>query len=120
MNKKQILTLFCIYLLSVAWILAASVTLVWSAEKTERETVEKTEYIYVYREQAMESETQSVGWVVKEFSDRVAIFTSDGTLLQILDTYTKTLPEADRRLLREGIPIASESALYSIIEDYTE
>ena len=53
-------------------------------------------------------------------TDGFGIFKKDGTLLYVLDTYIKTLPEADRVLLGEGIPIETKSQLYSLIEDYTE
>ncbi len=123
MSKKQLLTLIWIYVLSVLLILVCSVSFVLSVRKKKiPEAPSETEYIYVYWDKTEETDplTPTEGWIVKEYAERVAIFTADGTLLRMLDTYTKTLPEADRRLLREGIPIRTESELYAIMEDYTE
>ena len=44
---------------------------------------------------------------------------SENTLLRIIEVYTKTLPEADRRLLGEGFEIVGDDQLNSIIEDYS-
>lgn len=63
--------------------------------------------------------TERSYWKVCEYEGRIGIFLEDGTLYDILDVYVKTLPEADRRMLGEGIIIESEEALRSIIEDYT-
>ena len=81
-----------------------------------------TEVLYVYvTDEIKESETESFAeWKVAEYNGRIGIFSSDGTLLQMLETYVKTLPEADRTALREGILISSEEELYSVIEAYTD
>lgn len=85
----------------------------------------KTETIYV----SEEIETPPVeipntpakhGWIVKEHMGKIGIFSKDGTLLQILDTYVKTLPKADQSLLGEGLEIATEAELNAIIEDYSD
>jgi len=81
-----------------------------------------TEVLYVYvTDEIKESETESFAeGKVAEYNGRIGIFSSDGTLLQMLETYVKTLPEADRTALREGILISSEEELYSVIEAYTD
>ena len=96
-----------------------------------RNTPEKTpetqiEEIYVYlpqedRESSQEtpSETETRGYLVKEYHGQIGIFSFDGRLLELLDTYVKTLPEADRTLLGEGIWVETREALNSLIEDYS-
>jgi len=86
-----------------------------------------TEYIYIYVSEEMsdrdahtESDTEASGWIMKEYRGRIGIFSTDGVLLQELDTYVKTLPEADRKLLGEGIYIETRTKLNALIEDYTE
>ena len=54
-----------------------------------------------------------------EFFEDNAVRNENGELVKLLEIYTKTLPEADRRLLREGIRITSIDALDALIEDYT-
>jgi hypothetical protein len=86
----------------------------------------ETEEIYVYlpqEERESETETppesESERYVVKEYHGQIGIFSSDGTLLEILDTYVKTLPDADRALLGEGIWVETREALNALIEDYS-
>ena len=103
-----------------------AVILLRSLRTPEVQTVTNTEEVYVYLPPAeQESEPTSPdseeapGYLVKEYRGQIGIFSSDGTLLEILDTYIKTLPEADRTLLGEGIWVESRKALNSLIEDYS-
>ena len=86
---------------------------------------EYTEYVYVRPDVMSESPTNTdisnelQIYTVREYMGKVGIFLSDGTLIELLDVYTKTLPETDRRLLKEGIEIIGKQQLNSIIEDYT-
>lgn len=66
------------------------------------------------------SEQKPVLFIIKEYNGKIAAFkegqdkpfkTVDGAVL-------KTLPEADRELLKEGIPIHSLDELMQLIEDY--
>ncbi len=87
-------------------------------------TSDITQIVYVTLTPSVSTEqsTQTTGnsyWLVKEYEKRVAIFLEDGTLFDVLEVYVKTLPEADRRMLGEGIVIETEDELRSIIEDYT-
>ena len=86
----------------------------------------KTEEIYVYlpqteeqNEESASTEPEHQGFLVKEHHGQIGIFLSDGTLIEILDTYVKTLPEADRALLGEGIWVETRAALNALIEDYS-
>ena len=84
----------------------------------------QTEYIYVYvspdetlNEAADTSDTY--GWTVREHEARIGIFNSDNVLIHVIETHIKTLPVADRDLLREGLWVSSRKELLAIIEDYT-
>ena len=57
-------------------------------------------------------------YIIKLYNGRIGVFTSDGTLLQVIDVYTKTLPKADQDLLEKGFNIKSKD-LNRLIEDYT-
>ncbi len=95
---------------------------------TVTETVVATEKIFVWAsptKNTAASVTESVTpeekvWIILEYEGRIGIFSEDGTLLDVIDIYTKTLPETDKNLLREGIRITSEQALRAIIEDYSD
>ena len=88
----------------------------------------ETEEIYVYLPQDSETDPkepeiiekeESEEYLVKEYRGQIGIFSTDGTLLEVLDTYVKTLPEADRALLGEGISVKTKAELNSLIEDYS-
>ena len=96
-------------------------------EKVIQTVVEK-EYVYLtqedadtqYNEGTDTSTSQDETYTVREYFGRIGIFKSDGALMQVLEVYVKTLPEADKRLLGEGFEIVGKKQLNSIIEDYTE
>ena len=57
-------------------------------------------------------------YVVKDVDGLIGVFDSDGRLLYTLDVYTKTLPAADRALLKKGISASNRKELYEILGDY--
>lgn len=132
-----LLAFTALYSIIMIFILVATVFIL--SNKKQRSTeitkyVVETEYVYIVEqdrsEQAEsdeESESESLAvlestfetlWV-KEYSGKIGIFNADGEAVHIIDVYTKTLPEADRRLLEEGFEITSERQLASIIQDYS-
>ncbi|MBO5938573.1 MAG: hypothetical protein J6Q82_03635 [Clostridia bacterium] len=97
-------------------------------QSKEMQPKEETKEIYVYLPQEdSSSETESESkeeerlqeYLVKEYRGQIGVFSMDGTLLEILDTYVKTLPEADRALLGEGISVKTKAELNALIEDYS-
>ncbi len=83
------------------------------------------EYVYVNAqkeaittESGIEDEDIRI-WIVKEYFEQIGVFNEDGELVRMIEIYVKTLPEADRILLREGIKLNSDKALEALIEDYT-
>ena len=95
---------------------------------TVTETVTVTEKIFVWASPPQtdhecdteKAPTEERVWIIREYEGRIGIFSEDGALLDVIDIYTKTLPETDKNLLREGIRITSEQALRAIIEDYSD
>ena len=62
---------------------------------------------------------QTPPYLLKEFDKRIALFGDDReTPLYISDIYVSQLPEADRLLLKEGLPARSEKELRRLLEDY--
>lgn len=125
--KKNVYPLLILYVGVIFILLLASVLILMSALRQERaEGDEKIseEPIYVYLEKDTpdtdeESLPPLLGYYAREYRDKIGIFYVDGSLYQVLDTYVKTLPEADRSLLKEGIYLEDEKALRGLIEDYT-
>ena len=111
-------------------LIATTQMLLGALRKSAKEQVpSEPESIYVYmpqestEEDPKESEPlpeePSEGYLVKEYQGKIGIFSTDGLLLEIIDTYVKTLPEADRTLLGEGISVKTREELNSLVEDYS-
>lgn len=93
-------------------------------EQTVIETVVQTEHIYVFlgpeeTEAAESTASEEMVLIVREYRERIGIFNEGDELIDIIDVYTRTLPEADRLMLKEGIVIKSKNELNSLIEDYS-
>ncbi|NLK40224.1 MAG: hypothetical protein GX303_08320 [Clostridiales bacterium] len=59
-------------------------------------------------------------YIICEHNGKIGIFDSQkGELIEVLDRYVYSLPDADKQFLKKGIPIYSFSELLSLIEDYT-
>ena len=132
-----ILAFTALYSVMMIFVLAATV-FVLSHDKLKSTEVTKyvveTEYVYITASaqseetttfESTEEETIAVAesvfetLIVKEHLGKIGIFNSEGEAIHIIDVYTKTLPEADRRLLEEGFEITNEKQLASIIQDYS-
>ena len=94
-----------------------------SEEKPEVITV--TEYVYINKEEDTSISTgnddiEEENFLVKEHLGLIGIFSlENGEIRYVIERYTKTLPEADKRLLREGFVVIGMNGIYSVIEDYT-
>ncbi len=129
--KLRILRLMSIYSLIMLALVLYALSLFKSNSPYERQAQEsndiivQTEYVYIKVEESniAESETTAMSegimkYTVKEYMEKIGVFSEDGTLVRSIDVYVKTLPEADRRLLREGIEIMGKQALDELIQDY--
>ena len=115
-------------------ILVALIFFLSTNKKTPQAAVEQSdtaeasdtlsEYVYVTPDKTpsteSSAETEEVVYTVKSYMGKIGIFTADGKLIDVLEVYVKTLPEADIRLLEEGFQVVGQAELNSIIEDYTE
>lgn len=57
-------------------------------------------------------------YLVREHEGIIGVFTAEGEPLYTVEVYVKTLPEADRRLLADGIFAQNKAELLEIIGDY--
>ena len=84
-----------------------------------------TEYVYITDAETEATESTNTEklideiYTVKEHMGLIGVFGADGTLIRVIETNIKALPEADRRLLQEGFEVVGSQRLNSIIEDYT-
>ena len=126
MKPKIISRIFCLYALILLFLFFISVIVLVHALNDRQATVpSESEVIYVYLSESItqsavsETELKETWWTVKEYNGQIGVFNADGSLLEILETYVKTLPAADQALLREGITVYSKKELFSVIADYT-
>lgn len=63
---------------------------------------------------------QDSEFTLLEYDGKIGVYDSDSyELLEILDVYVVTLPDADKKMLEGGIGAESAKELVSLIEDYT-
>ena len=127
-RHKMMLKIMAAYASVMLLILIAAVAAAKSNNTTSVETVINdrisTEYIYINKNESisnelpLDSKAQEI-YFIKEYMGRIGIFDSEGTLVDVIEVYTKTLPEADRRLLGEGFEVIGKTQLNAIIEDYS-
>ena len=123
-TKKLYIFAAILSILFLVILIISSASLYYKSSQTPKEKKDpETEYIYIYADTDTYPPTtteEKIVWIVREHNEKIGIFSSDGTLVQIIETYTKALPVAERELLREGFEVNSEKELYSIIENYTD
>lgn len=70
--------------------------------------------------QANKNQTHSPDYkyLIKVQGGKVALFSSDGTLLREIEIPLRALPQKDRDMLSQGIKIKNDAELYSLIQDY--
>ncbi len=129
-DRKKILRLMSAYafvmLLLVVVALTTSKNVTPSSDATEPSTsiYVQTEYVYIKVEDTnadgiSDTAADTEKYIVREYMGKIGIFVEDGSLLDVIDTYVNTLPEADKRLLGEGIEIIGQQQLFEIIQDYS-
>ena len=58
-------------------------------------------------------------FILKEYNGYIGVFDESSVLVDVINVQIKSLPEADRNMLRTGIYAFSRNELISLIEDYT-
>ena len=56
-------------------------------------------------------------YMLKEYNGKIGVYENEA-LIYTLDTYVFTLPDVDKKLLRNGIVTTSKTELYELIEEY--
>ncbi len=64
--------------------------------------------------------TDQPRYVIGNWEGQVAVFEGQAAYpMQVFDVYVSTLPEEERAKIQTGIPVADETQLYQLLEDYT-
>lgn len=108
---NRLLVIFCIVLLLSS--LVFFLLLNFKINKLDREFNE--EYQPVFEENNVENE--KTNYILKEYNGKIGIFENDA-LIYTLDTYVFTLPENDKKLLKDGITVSTKEELYELLEEY--
>ena len=129
MKEKRMFLSVCLYsatMLLLLGICAVRITKHSSVSEQQSTEIQRTEaetvYIYVEVTETISdivSETPTIYAWVREHEEKIGVFDQNGTLLEVWNVYTKTLPKADRVMLREGVALYSEAELVRLREDYT-
>ena len=108
---NRLLVIFCIVLLlsSLVFVLLLN----FKINRLDREFNE--EYQPVFEENNVENEKTT--YILKEYNGKIGIFENDA-LIYTLDTYVFTLPENDKKLLKDGITVSTKEELYELLEEY--
>lgn len=108
---NRLLVIFCIVLLLSS--LVFFLLLNFKINRLDREFDE--EYQPVFEENNVENEKTT--YILKEYNGKIGIFENDA-LIYTLDTYVFTLPENDKKLLKDGITVSTKEELYELLEEY--
>ena len=125
MKKKSTSTSYAVSLIALCTVFSLSVLFLFLSRTPAPTPTEEDEdppvYIYV-TEKAPSLPTEGsapLGWTLRDYEGRIGVFDGGGRLCYLSEIYVKTLPKADRILLREGITVTSKQALDALIEDYS-
>ncbi len=136
MDFPRIALILCVFLLAVCLVFSISALTVLRNAVSEADQVRKEaqELLADFEEQLREQEELNGqdpadpsipvdvlydNFCMRESGGRIAIYTSDGYLVRILDVMVDTLPESDRKALQDGISVSSWKELLALIQDYT-
>lgn len=90
--------------------------------KDDENVIKEIVYVPIYTEPEDEEQVEEpaeITYNVKEYGGKIGVFSESGALIRIIDINIKSLPATDRDLLEKGFSVKGESAILSIVEDYT-
>ena len=137
MDSTRIILMLCVFLLSICLVFSISALMVLrnAVEEADRVRVDAKGLLDDFQSSLKKQEESTGGqespdpsisvdvlydtFCMRESGGKIAIYTSEGYLVRILDVSVDTLPEADRNALRTGITVSSWKELLALIQDYT-
>lgn len=107
--RKAVFTVYLsIALISTGSAIAAAITL--ERQATPDNTILSSEAVSEVKRDEI--------YYIKEHGEVIGVFDGEGELLFTVEVYVKTLPAADRALLKKGIAARDREELYEILGDY--
>ena len=127
--KIKYLRIFCIYAVIMFLLVVLGMAVVgrrtetYTPNQDPPQSSTQTEYIYVTLGESEQPDKETdpptvTVYTVREHMGKIGVFSDDGTLIRVIDVYVKTLPESDRRMLKEGFEVIGKTQLNKIVEDY--
>ena len=110
-------SIFTVFIATVLIALGAALTSVYTLERYEAVSAEG---LYDTNIKDVVAENDAVCYYVKEYDGIIGVYDLSGELMYTVEVYIKTLPEADRALLAEGLRADSYGELLEILGDYTD
>ncbi|MBQ7352975.1 MAG: hypothetical protein IJW54_03105 [Clostridia bacterium] len=87
---------------------------------TKLDNIKNDEHTPVFEEtkdETIKDITEKDIYCIKEYNGKIGIYKNDA-LVYTIDKYVFTLPENDKKLLRDGIYTTDSEEFYKIIEQY--
>ena len=122
-NKYISIIAICLTVAFIGCLICTAFILSKRANYIGNRTEYEKRYVYVevtsYTPTTINTPDEDTLFIAKEYFGKIGIFDELGVLIDTIEIYTKTLPQADQIMLREGIRLSSEEALDALIEDYS-
>lgn len=120
-KKHEIFSAVLLILIITASIILTfiCVTLYTQIEDLHSETKKLEKSIQSLSASYEESILEEDIFILKEYNGYIGVFDESSVLVDVINVQIKSLPEADRNMLRTGIYAFSRNELISLIEDYT-
>ena len=135
MDISRIISVMCVFLLAVCLILSISALTVLrnTVDESTKACLEVQAFLDSMDEElkvtdppsAETEESNSVpvdvlyeNFCMREANGKIAVYTSDGYLIRLLDVSVETLPEADQTALRQGICVSSWKEILALMQDF--
>lgn len=119
-SEKSILIILLSIIIAISIMLSIIyATLYQQIKELHTTTNELKKSVNILYTASEKSDFETVSFILKEYDGYIGIFDNAGVLIDVIDVQIKSLPEADRNMLRTGIYAFSQNELMSLIEDYT-
>ena len=135
MDISRIISVMCVFLLAVCLILSITALTVLrnAVDESTRACMEVQCFLESLEDQQINEEPPQTDvevdnsipvdvlsnrFCMREINGKIAIYTSDGYLVRLLDISVETLPHADQQALQQGIEVSSWKEILALIQDF--
>lgn len=135
MDISRIISVMCVFLLAVCLILSITALTVLrnAVDESTQACMEVQCFLESLEDQQINEEPPQTDvevdnsipvdvlsnhFCMREINGKIAIYTSDGYLVRLLDICVETLPHADQQALQQGIEVSSWKEILALIQDF--